>query len=77
MLRIPPLNLMVKVMSHYKLNKRFAVYGFLLSYLFGGYYIEMGIDEKYAVVLSTSALVFCIIGVFGVIEHYPYRRRRY
>ena len=68
---------MVKVMSHYKLNKRFAVYGFLLSYLFGGYYIEMGIDEKYAVVLSISSLVFCIIGVFGVIELYPYRRRRY
>ena len=64
-------------MKRYKLNKRFAVYGFLLSYLFGGYYIEMGIDEKYAVVLSTSALVFCVIGAFGVIEHYPYRNRNY
>lgn len=64
-------------MNHYKLNKRFAVYGFLLSYLFGGYYIEMGIPEHYAVVLSTSSLVLCVIGVFGVIEHYPYSRRRY
>ena len=63
-------------MNHYKLNKRFAVYGFLLSYLFGGYYMDMGIDEKYAVVLSTSALVFCVIGMFGIIEHYPYSRRR-
>ena len=64
-------------MNHYKLNKRFAVYGIILSYIFGGYYMEMGIPEHYAVVLSTSSLVFCIIGVFGVIEHYPYSTRRY
>lgn len=62
-------------MSRYELNKRFAVYGFLLSYIIGGWHIEMGIGETIAVILSTSSLILCIIGVFGVIEHYPYKNR--
>ena len=75
MLPLHPLNLMIRVMNHYKLNKRFAIYGFLISYIFGGYYMDMGIDEKYAVIISVSGIVFFVIGIFGVWEHYPYSRR--
>ena len=57
------------MMNYCKLHRRFALYGFILSYIFGNHYIDMGLDEKYAVVLSTSSLVFCIIGVFGLLEH--------
>jgi hypothetical protein len=65
------------MMSRYKLNKRFATYGIILSYIFGVYYMEMGIPEQYAVVLSTSSLIFCVIGIFGIIGNYPYRSKNY
>ena len=67
---------MVKVMRHYKLNKRFVLYGILISYVFGRHYTYMGIDEKYAVVISASAMAFFVIGVFGMFEFYPRGNRR-
>ncbi len=62
-------------MSRYRLNQNFLVYGFLISYIIGGWYIEMGMSDNLAIILSTTSLIVSIKGGFGVLEHYPYKNR--